>query len=155
MRCVLKYIPPESPDSQIFATPPVANLIVIRSPDIHRAVRFYTEMGILFVLHSHGNGPEHFASDICGFIFEIYPQRSPDQNTTNVRIGFNVDDVDGIVELLQRIGGTIVSKPADSEWGRRAVVKDFDGHTVELVTPPGREPRILENYKKAHRASDG
>lgn len=29
----------------------------------------------------------------------------------------------------------IVSSPADSEWGRRAVVKDLDGHTVELLTP--------------------
>ena len=35
----------------------------------------------------------------------------------------------------------MVAAPNDSEWGRRAVVKDLDGHTVELVTPPGRNER--------------
>jgi len=27
-------------------------------------------------------------------------------------------------------GANVVSAPSDSEWGRRAVLKDFDGHTV-------------------------
>ena len=31
-------------------------------------------------------------------------------------------------------GAEVVTPPSDSEWGRRAVVKDLDGHIVELVT---------------------
>ncbi len=129
----------------MYAAPPVANLLVIRSPDIDRAVAFYEQMGMLFTKHSHGNGPEHYASDICGFVFEIYPQRDLDCTTTNTRIGFNVDDVDGVIELLKEIDAAILSTPTDTEWGRRAVVRDFDGHTVELVTPLNRETRITEN----------
>lgn len=136
----------------MYAAPPVANLLVIRSPDIERAVTFYEQMGMLFVRHSHGNGPEHYASDICGFVFEIYPQRNADDGTTNTRLGFNVDDVDGVIDLLREIDVTIVTQPTDTEWGRRAVVKDFDGHTVELVTPANRESTITENYNKAYRA---
>jgi len=117
------------------AQPPVANLLVIRSPDIDHAVTFYQAMGMVFARHAHGKGPEHYASEVGGFVFEIYPQRNDQDVTTNTRIGFNVDDVDGIVEMLRKLDSEILTEPRDSQWGRRAVVKDFDGHTVELVTP--------------------
>ena len=138
----------------MFASPPVANLLVIRSPDIDRAVTFYEQIGILFVRHAHGKGPQHYASDICGFVFEIYPQRNADDTTTNTRLGFNVDDVDGVIDLLREIDATIVTEPTDTEWGRRAVVKDFDEHTVELVTPVNREVQITENYNQSTRTGD-
>ena len=138
----------------MYAAPPVANLIVIRSPDIDRAVAFYQQMGMLFDRHAHGSGPEHYASDIYGFVFEIYPQRNADDTTTNTRLGFNVDDVDGIIGLLRKIDATIVTEPTDTEWGRRAVAMDFDGHTVELVTPANRESTITENYNRTQRAGD-
>lgn len=117
------------------ARPPIANLLVIRSSAIERAVTFYQRIGLPFHRHSHGKGPEHYASNVGGFVFEIYPQRNADEITTSTRIGFSVNDVDGVVQLLREVQATIVTEPADTEWGRRAVVKDFDGHTVELVTP--------------------
>lgn len=117
------------------AQPPVANLLVIRSPDIDHAVTFYQAMGMVFDRHAHGKGPEHYASEVGGFVFEIYPQRNDQDVTTNTRIGFNVDDVDGIVETLRKLDSEILAEPRDSQWGRRAVLKDFDGHTLELVTP--------------------
>lgn len=135
----------------MFAAPPVANLLVIRSPDIDRAVTFYQQMGMLFDRHAHGKGPEHYASDICGFVFEIYPQRNADDTTTKTRLGFNVDDVDSVIDLLRAIDATIVTDPTDTEWGRRAVVNDFDGHTVELVASENRESMITENYNKTNR----
>lgn len=123
---------------------PIANLLVIRSPNIDRAVTFYQRMGLPFLRHSHGKGPEHYASDVDGFVFEIYPQKNAEEITTNTRIGFNVNDVDGIVELLREAHAIIVTEPTDTEWGRRAVVKDFDGHTVELVTPQTRESTLAK-----------
>jgi len=39
--------------------------------------------------------------------------------------------------LVRAAGAEIVNGPHDSPWGRRAVVRDFDGHTVELVTTYG------------------
>jgi catechol 2,3-dioxygenase-like lactoylglutathione lyase family enzyme len=95
-------------------------------------------MGLLFVKHRHGSGPEHYTSSVNGFVFEIYPLGSAPP-TIGTRIGFSVDDVDSIVTFLKEAGGTIVREPHDSEWGRRAVMKDLDGHTVELITPPNRD----------------
>ena len=109
------------------------NLLVIRSPDIDRAVEFYQLLGLDFHKHSHGSGPEHYACDLSGQVFEIYPLSDKQAPTTWTRIGFSVSDVDSMVAKLSDIDTKIVSLPKDSEWGRRAVVKDFDGHTVELT----------------------
>jgi len=123
----------------MYAAPPMVNLLVLRSPDLHRAAGFYQELGLLFTLHRHGTGPDHYTSSVNGFVFELYPLRAGDTPTTTTRIGFNVDDVDGLVELVTNSGAKLVAAPHDSEWGRRAVVQDFDGHTVELLTPPNRD----------------
>ncbi len=114
---------------------PFVNLLVIRSGDIHRAVTFYEAIGLSFHKHSHGSGPEHYACERDGFVFEVYPLSPKQQPTIWTRLGFSVDDVDSLVGTLARTGADIVSSPKDSEWGRRAVVKDLDGHTVELVEP--------------------
>ena len=117
------------------STHPTPNLLVIRSPDIERAVAFYQTLGMQFELHSHGKGPKHYASETSGFVFEIYPQRNDSAVTTNTRLGFSVESVDRSLELLAELNVEVVSPAKDSEWGRRAVVRDLDGHTVELVTP--------------------
>jgi catechol 2,3-dioxygenase-like lactoylglutathione lyase family enzyme len=110
--------------------------MVIRSPNIDRAVRFYAVLDLQFVKHSHGTGPEHFSSEVYGFVFEIYPLAEGQPPTTSARVGFVVGDVDSVVQLLAEAGATVVSVPRDSPWGRRAVVRDFDGHSVELVSQP-------------------
>jgi lactoylglutathione lyase len=94
-------------------------------------------MGLLFTRHSHGSGPQHCTSKVDGLVFEIYPLTGKSSPTTGTRIGFSVDSVDGVVPLLSEIGVKVVTPPTDSEWGRRAVVMDFDGHVVELVTSKG------------------
>ena len=115
-----------------------ANLLVIRSHDIERAVHFYQQLGLQFCRHAHGSGPEHFACDFGSFVFEIYPARDPDDSTSAVRIGFCVDDIEQAVVRLKEIGAQVVSPLKESEWGRRAVVEDLDGHTIELVANPVR-----------------
>ncbi|HVV99819.1 MAG TPA: VOC family protein, partial [Planctomycetaceae bacterium] len=75
---------------------------------------------------------------VDGFVFELYPLGADRAPTTGVRIGFSVDSVDELVPLVREAGAEVVQGPHDSAWGRRAVVRDLDGHTVELVTPPGR-----------------
>jgi lactoylglutathione lyase len=122
----------------VYAPPPILNLVVLRSADIEKASRFYRQMGLLFTRHSHGSGPEHYTSKVDGLVFEIYPLTAKSSPTTGTRIGFSVDSVDEIVRMLSEIGVKVVTPPSDSEWGRRAVVLDFDGHVVELVTPPDR-----------------
>jgi lactoylglutathione lyase len=118
----------------MYSAPPRLNLVVIRSPDIDRAAAFYRSLGLLFTKHSHGSGPEHYSSEVGGLVFEIYPLADGQPPTTAVRVGFVVDDIDSVVRLVTEAGAAVVSAPRDSPWGRRAVVRDLDGHSVELVS---------------------
>ena len=112
------------------AFPPRLNLVVLRSPDIDRAAILYSAMGLLFTKHSHGSGPSHYSSEVDGMVFEIYPATEKSRPTVGTRVGFAVDSVDQIVPLLVEVGASVLTPPCDSEWGRRAVIKDLDGHTV-------------------------
>lgn len=109
------------------------NLVVLRAHDPARAVAFYSRLGLNFFRHRHGSGPEHFASEEAGAVFEIYPMREPDRPSRQVRLGFAIADVRRTVAQLSALGVEIVSAPAASPWGLRAVVADPEGHRVELT----------------------
>lgn len=109
------------------------NLVVLRSADIARSAAFYSHLGLQFLQHRHGSGPEHFAAELPGGgVFELYPA-AENASTSGTRIGFRVPSVDDAVAALSGYPGAVVSAPRDSEWGRRAVIVDPDGHKVELV----------------------
>lgn len=115
--------------------PPTLNLVVIRVKDLDAARLFYEAIGLTFELHKHGRGAEHLAS-ISGEhdpLLEIYPLRDSQTPTTSVRLGFRVWAVEPCIENLLRAGGRITESPHDSEWGRRAVVQDPEGHKIDLV----------------------
>jgi predicted enzyme related to lactoylglutathione lyase len=66
-------------------------------------------------------------------VFELYPASEKAPVTKSARIGFVVDDVDACVKNLEQVGATVITPSADSPWGRRAVIRDLDGQTVELT----------------------
>jgi lactoylglutathione lyase len=109
------------------------NLIVIRSVDLERSVNFYQRLGLIFVKHRHDTGLEHFASTLGGVTFEIYPQTPKAGTTIGTRLGFQVLDLDALMTTLSKADTQILIQPTDSEWGRRAVIADPDGHRIELT----------------------
>ncbi len=109
------------------------NLVVLRSSDVGRAAAFYTQLGLQFSKHRHGNGPEHFAAELPGGVFELYPLSSDGKSTLGTRIGFRIPSVDAALAAVSGYPNAVISPAKDSEWGRRAVVADPDGHRVELL----------------------
>ena len=117
------------------------NLVVIRSPNIDQAVKFYELLGLTFEKHSHGSGPLHYATttDLGGLVFELYPETETAVGaigTTSTRIGFSgftAEELHRLVDQLEERNFKIVSPVKDSPWGLRAVVADGDGHRVELL----------------------
>jgi hypothetical protein len=76
----------------------------------------------------------HYASESDGFVFELYPATAEQPVSSSTRVGFAVRNVDEIVQRLTvDAGAKLIAAPKDSEWGRRAVTADCDGHRVELV----------------------
>ncbi|MFT4690773.1 MAG: lactoylglutathione lyase [Limisphaerales bacterium] len=110
---------------------PGLNLVVIRAADLKVARTFYEPLGLEFTAHRHGTGPVHLACELDGLVFEIYPAK--ENSTADTRLGLSVSSVDELVAKLRDSGSRVVTEPSDSEWGRRAVVCDPDGHRVELT----------------------
>lgn len=112
----------------------VLNLLVLRAADLERAARFYSALSLVFVRHQHGTGLVHYACEsAAGFVFELYPRQERQLSTKATRLGFRVDSIREAVAALVSEGGTILQEPEESPWGLRAVVRDPDGHTVELT----------------------
>ena len=112
-------------------TPPLLNLVVIRAADPDRSAEFYRLLGLTFTKHRHGTGPEHYAAE-GPVVFEIYP-RGAGEATAATRLGFRVAALNTLIDKLEASGTPILTLPAQTEWGYRAVVADPDGHKVELL----------------------
>jgi catechol 2,3-dioxygenase-like lactoylglutathione lyase family enzyme len=109
------------------------NLVVLRSADMARSAEFYSRLGLRFARHQHGNGPEHFAAELGSGVFELYPLSPDGPPTAGTRIGFRVPSLEIALAGLTEYPSAVVSPPKDSQWGRRAVVMDPDGHRIELI----------------------
>lgn len=112
---------------------PRLNLLVLRAMEPARLASFYTHLGLSFTLHRHGSGPEHYASEGGGVVFEIYPALDKSGTTHAVRLGFEVTDIHATVALLANHGAKVIKPPSSSEWGTRAVLEDPEGHKLELL----------------------
>jgi len=108
------------------------SLVVIRAQNINRLASFYSALGLKLTKHRHGNGPEHVSSTIGETVFEIYPSNGGNETTIATRLGFSVPSLTNALGQLRSLDATVLVEPSDTEFGRRAVVKDFEGHKVEL-----------------------
>jgi len=113
------------------------SLVVIRAQDIDRLATFYAALGFCFTKHRHGKGPEHLSSRIGETVFEIYPVNGSNESTVSTRLGFSVPSLANALGHLRRLDAIVLAEPSDSEFGRRAVVKDFEGHKIELYEKCG------------------
>jgi catechol 2,3-dioxygenase-like lactoylglutathione lyase family enzyme len=107
------------------------NLVVLRVADLRTSARFYQAIGLSFAEHRHGTGPLHLAAESDGFVLELYLATVEQPVTTSARVGFVTDNLDLV--LSQVDATAVVAAAKDSPWGRRAVLRDPDGHKVELV----------------------
>lgn len=112
-------------------TTPRLNLLVLRSNDPSLAVKFYSQLGLNFQEEQHGRGPVHWAAELGGLVLEIYAATESQPVDASTRLGFAVADVK---EMLQKFTESEIVSPAkDSPWGERAVIRDPDGRSVELL----------------------
>jgi lactoylglutathione lyase len=108
-------------------------LLVIRTADMQKLVDFYTLLGFSFDYHKHGNSPYHYSATIDGTVIEIYPlTKNQTEADRNLRLGFELEDFDRVIELLKDAEVLFASESAQTDFGFMAVVVDPDGRRVEL-----------------------
>ncbi|UZR93815.1 VOC family protein [Chondrinema litorale] len=118
------------------------NLLVIKTENPEMLKMQYECFGISFEYHQHGKEPFHYAAEIDGLVFEIYPLpksiiRAESFNKANnlldqTRLGFTVRNLDALVKQLEASNWEIISTPKEMPWGKVAIIADLDGRKVEL-----------------------
>ncbi len=113
------------------------NLLVLRTPRLEDLKSFYSALGARFESERHGNGPDHYAAMLGDLVLELYPALDGTAPDSGLRLGVNVDDIG---ETLRLLGQT--ATPRQTQWGLRALVRDPDGRTVELLQSGGRADQV-------------
>src|SRR5262245_49983749 len=103
------------------------NLLVLRCKDIEATRRFYEQLGIVFASEKHGNGPNHYAWENVGFVFELYPTSdvgAPD----NIRLGFSTQSLAELSGNIRHGSGVTILKPPYATAERLVMLlQDPDG----------------------------
>ncbi len=111
---------------------PVLKLLVLRTETLESTKDFYAVLGVELKRGQHGHGLKHYAGVIDGFVMELYPSDGRLREDYQVRLGFEVSGLNEILVLVVPTRGTIVKAAYGTAHGRKAVVRDPDGRTVEL-----------------------
>lgn len=108
-------------------------LLVLRTPDPQALAHFYSQLGLSFEYHQHDNSPYHYSTYLRETVLEIYPlSKNQQQADSTLRLGFELDHFDEILQQLARQNVKIVAAPVQTEWGVVAVIEDPDGRKIEL-----------------------
>jgi predicted enzyme related to lactoylglutathione lyase len=111
------------------------------TPDLDRLLAFYGRLlGAQEVERMPGEGRPFYVglrlgdSDL-GLIADVTADVSAPQRTI---LSIEVPDVDGLLEQVADLGGTVLSPPNDMPWGQRVVhLRDPDGNAVNLTQEIG------------------
>lgn len=106
--------------------------LVLRSPQLEKSVDFYRTLGLPLAKEQHDEGPVHFTCDLNRVHFSLYPTREGEDVRDDLVIGFEVEDLEEVVERARQWGSEIKIEPQTVPWGRRAMVLDPDCRKVEL-----------------------
>jgi catechol 2,3-dioxygenase-like lactoylglutathione lyase family enzyme len=109
--------------------------IVMYVDDVDRSGRFFGDrLGLPLVYENHGRCvPDRREPAAAASTRDRGVPRSGEDRARGRQISFGVDDVDGLVERLNRDGVPVVQQQQDEPWGERdAVVRDPDGLRVRL-----------------------
>lgn len=104
------------------------NLLVLRCRDLEASRAFYELLGLRFMRHAHGSGPEHYAHEDERGVLELYPTRGPADATG---LGFGSADLEALFGRFDA-GGYRPQPIRQNPWGRTFVVRDPDDRRVEL-----------------------
>ncbi len=101
-------------------------------------------MGIDLAEEDPGDGVLHFAAELDGCHFAVFPasgtSRSPRLREPGCSFaGIAVESLRATLESVEKLGAPVLEDPTRYPWGIRAVVADPDGRPVEIFEPPSSD----------------
>jgi lactoylglutathione lyase len=101
------------------------------------AAAFYRCLGLDLENEHHGEGPEHYATELGPVHFAIYPaealSRALERRVSGSYFpGFYVESLERTAGELAGVGAPTLTGHEVMPWGCRIVVEDPDGRAVEV-----------------------
>lgn len=108
--------------------------ITINTAHLQDMLNFYTVIGFHFDVHSVKLGNVVHRAHYQGFEFSLCSiNKEIRTHIPSLQLGFTVSNIDAVVSQLNKVPGAMsILDPTDMEEGRRAIVLDPDGHSVDL-----------------------
>jgi len=113
--------------------------LILFAADMGRTVDFYRAIGLPLEMDDHGPGagPVHYACDLDGCHFAVFPGEAGgrsfgDRQAGTAFPGFTVESVEQTVAAALAVGAHVLQEPSEYPWGYRAVLEDPDGRPVEV-----------------------
>ena len=113
------------------------NWVSLMVGNLDESVAFYTQFLNLEISAKFGNGELQIVmlgkaeEPKVELIFD--PNRKVENPGQGVSIGLEIDDLDGLVELLKKSGKKVIGPRTPNDHIRYFFVKDPDGYTIQLV----------------------
>ncbi len=108
--------------------------LVIATAQIKDVLRFYESLGLSFQIKKVSLGTEYFWTMANGLEIAFLEKASvPKEMQPQYMLSFRVKDID--VKFQQLVAGdfTGILDPTDFEEGRKAILLDPDGRSVEII----------------------
>jgi lactoylglutathione lyase len=111
--------------------------LVVYAADAARTAAFYRAVGVSLEDEDHGEGPVHFAADLDGVHFAVYPAQAPGRAPARRAAGgsfpgFYVTSLDQVTAALAGLGAPVLQAHEEMPWGCRILAEDPDGRPVEV-----------------------
>jgi catechol 2,3-dioxygenase-like lactoylglutathione lyase family enzyme len=113
---------------------PRLTYIVLRCKDVETSQRFYSALGLSITREQHGRGPLHYSATFGETTLELYPEQG--ESSVGLRLGLHSFGGLESVQHALRVGGTLVSPVMPTDDDTRFVIRDPDGHTLDLLMLP-------------------
>ncbi|HEU5134589.1 MAG TPA: VOC family protein [Steroidobacteraceae bacterium] len=119
----------------------------LRTTDLDRSIRFYTELVGLELEFRHADFYAGIRSAGGSFHLKLVDTQDPSVEFVNegghLHLYLGVDDIDTFGERLRAAGIELIQPPCNTDWGTRELVfHDDQGHTIYAGTPvsPANKP---------------
>lgn len=98
-------------------------------------LEFYRIIGFQFKAIKVDKGSEVYRAVHGGVEFSLYSIKNTQKSQIpSLQLGFRITDLEKSVSQLQNVNGAMsILDPTDMPDGKKAIVLDPDGHSIELI----------------------
>lgn len=111
--------------------------ITINTANLQGLRDFYTGLGLQFEKAAVFRGSEVYRAVLDGIEISLFGMM--DRNnapTPPLQLSFQVQQMENVVGTIKRIPGvSVLLEPTDLPDGRKTILKDPDGNSVEIIQP--------------------